>query len=81
MQLKLILGSPLEPLADDIVPCGNACPVCNGKTNEFVMPVSRAGTSRFVADTFINNPPGRLTPVLFVQALAVYPDVGRVVNC
>ena len=43
------------------------------------MPISRNGISKFLADTFINNPSGLLTPTLLIQKIIVYPEVGKVI--
>ena len=59
--------------------CNNACPVCNGKITEMIMPVKRIGLSKFLADTFINNPTGALTPAMLIKKLSTYPSVGQVV--
>ena len=44
-----------------------------------MMPVQREGLSKFLADTFINNPSGFITPTVLVKKLSVFPDVGQVV--
>lgn len=43
------------------------------------MPVKRVGLSNFLADTFINNPSGVITPVVLIQKLSNNLDVGKVV--
>ena len=43
------------------------------------MPVNREGLSQFLAEVFINNPAGDLTPAILVKKLTEYDDVGIVV--
>ena len=43
------------------------------------MPVSRAGVSHFLADTFINNPSGLITPQILIKNIILYPEVGKVI--
>ena len=43
------------------------------------MPVERIRLSKFLADTFINNPTGVLTPDLLIKKLSTYPSVGQVI--
>ena len=69
----------MEPPAYNVVDCKNACPVCNDTLKDFIMPVKRVGLSKFLADTFINNPSGVITPVVLIKKLSKYHDVGKVV--
>ena len=43
------------------------------------MPISRVGLTLFLADVFINNSGGELTPALLVKKLTDFKDVGLVV--
>jgi len=45
------------------------------------MPISRSGLSLFLADVFINNPAGMLTPLLILKKLTQYNDVGTFIYC
>ena len=47
--------------------------------SEYIMPVIVGGLSCFLADTFINNASGSLSPDMLVNKLTQYLDVGRVV--
>ena len=79
VELETLLGNITEPPATNVVYCKNACPVCNGTLKDFIMPVKRVGLSNFLADTFINNPSGVITPIVLIKKLLNYPDVGKVV--
>ena len=76
VQLETLLGNPMEPPATTVLNCNNACPVCNGEIKAFIMPVKRDGLSNFLADNFINNPSGVITPTVLLQKLSNYPSVG-----
>ena len=77
--IEALIGNPLEPPAVDLTNCGDACPYCCGLIKEYVMPVSRVGLSLFLAEVFINNPGGEVTPNLLVKKLSDFKDVGLVV--
>ena len=79
VQIEDLLGNPMEPPASDIRRCNNACPICNGTYKEYIMSVKRVGLSKFLADTFINNPTGEVTPAKLVQKLIKYPNVGKTI--
>ena len=79
VQLECLLGNPLESPSNNIVPCGVLCPKCNNDTKDFIMPVSRAGFSQFLADTFINNPSGLITQQILIQKIILYPEVDKVI--
>ena len=79
LQLEQILGNPLEPPSENLVPCGVSCPKCNNETKEYIMPVSRAGVSQFLADTFINNPSGLITTDILIKKITEYPNVGKII--
>ena len=65
-QIENILGNPCEPLSIDRVPCGNSCPLCLNKLGNFIMPIYSTGVSPFLAQTFINNASGILTPAILI---------------
>lgn len=56
-----------------------SCPNYNDETEDFTMYVSRMVLSQFLVDTFINNPSGLITPVILMQKIIVYPEVGKVI--
>ena len=80
LQLEQILGNPLEPPSENLVPCGVSCPKCNNETKEYIMPVSRAGVSQFLADTFINNPSGLITTDILIKKITEYLNVGKIIH-
>ena len=47
--------------------------------SDYIMPVTVGGLLCFLADTFINNSSGSLSPDELIKKLTQYPDVGRVV--
>ena len=47
--------------------------------SDYIMPVNIGGLSCFLADTFINNASGSLSPDELIKKLSQYSDVGRVV--
>ena len=77
--IEALIGNPLKSPAIDLKNCGNACPFYCDLIKEFVMPISCVGLSLFLADVFINNPGGELTPDLLVKKLIDFKDVGLVV--
>ena len=77
--IEALIGNPLEPPAIDLTNCGDACPYCCDLIKEYVMLISRVGLSLFLAEVFINNPGGELTPNLLVKKLSDFKDVGLVV--
>ena len=78
IQLEDILGNPMEPPSTNLIPCGVSCPKCNNETQDYIMPVLRAGVSQFLADTFINNPSGLITTDILIQKITEYPEVGKI---
>ena len=65
--IEALIGNPLEPPAVDLTNCGDTCPYCCDLIKEYVMHISRVGLSWFLAEVFINNPGGDLTPALLVK--------------
>ena len=57
------IGNLIKPPAINLTTCGDACPFCCDMITNYVMPTSRAGLSQFLADVFINNPGGEVSPV------------------
>lgn len=70
------IGNSLEPPAIDLTSCGDACSFCCDALSKYIMPISRPGLSLFLADVFINNSGGDLTPSLIVKKLTQYKNVG-----
>ena len=77
--IEALIGNPLEPPSIDLTNCGDACPYCLDLIKEYIMPVNREGLSQFLAEIFINNPGGDLTPTVLVKKLTEFKDVGTVV--
>lgn len=77
--IENFIGNPIEPPANKLTACGNACPFCCDVISEYVMPIIRSGLSQFLADVFINNTGSVLSPVILVKKLMEYKDVGTVV--
>ena len=77
--IEALIGNPLEPPSIDLTNCENACPYCLDLIKDYIMPVNREGLSQFLAEVFINNPAGDLTPAILVKKLTEYNDVGIVV--
>ena len=75
-KIEDLVGSPLEPPAIDLTICGDTCPFCCDMITNYIISISRAGLSQFLADVFINNPGGELSPVLLVKKLTEYKDAG-----
>ena len=65
--IEAFIGNPLEPPSIDLTNCGDACPYCLDLIQEHIMPVNREGLSQFLAEMFINNPGGNLTPTVLVK--------------
>ena len=78
-QIEDILCNPCEPPVHNYDKCTNGCPSCLDTMSNYIMPVMVGGLSIFLADTFINNASGRLSPDLLIKKLTQYPEVGRVV--
>ena len=78
IQLEHILGNPMEPPSTNLIPCGVSCPMCNNETQDYIMPVFRAGVSQFLADTFINNPSGLIPTDILIRKITEYPEVGEI---
>ena len=78
IQLKDMLENPCDP-SHLHVACGNACPSCRGDTEEFIMLIRSAGISSFLADIFINNSTGSLTPKVLIKKLSEYTNVDKLV--
>jgi hypothetical protein len=72
-------GSPLEPPNNNPSFCKGACPFCLNERKYYILPVSRIGVSRFLAQTFINTSGLDLSPMNVVKLLHDFKDVGRVV--
>ena len=53
--------------------------MCNNETQDYIMPVLRAGVSQFLADTFINNPSGLITTDILIRKITEYPEVGKII--
>ena len=74
--IEAFIGNPLEPPSIDLTNCGDACPYCLDTIKEYIMPVNREGLSQLLAEVFINNPGGNLTPAVLVKKLTKSKDVG-----
>ena len=84
VQLEMLLGNSMEQLSPPVNNYNNLCPVCNREIKEMIMPVKRIGLSKILADTFINNLTGVLTPDMLIKKLSTYLSVGQVIynkNC
>ena len=79
MNLEATSGSPLEPPSSQHRRCGKACPVCVASVKEYILPVSRLGLSKFLANTFINLSGADLSPSNIVKLLHDFPSVGQVI--
>ena len=79
MVLERESGCPLQPPALQEDPCKSACPCCLRKIKEYILPVSRLGLSKFLAQTFINTSGVDLSPANLVKLLHDFPSVGQVV--
>ena len=79
MTLEQNSGSPLEPPSSQHRQCGRACPTCLAKLKEYILPVSRLGLSKFLANTFINISGEDLSPSNIVKLLHDFPSVGQVI--
>ena len=76
---RIVHWKPLEPPAIDLTNCGDACPYCCNMITSYIMHVSHDGLLQLLADVFINNPGGELSPILLVKILTEFKYVGRVV--
>ena len=78
-QIEDVLCNPCEPPLLNYNNCNNGCPSCLSTMSDYIMLVTVGGLSCFLADTFINNSSGSLSPDELIKKLTQYPDVGRVV--
>ena len=63
----------MEPPVVSGVNYDDACPVCNDEIQHYVLPVKRDVLSKFLADAFINNPSGVITPTFLVENYRYFP--------
>ena len=61
-QIEDILCIPCEPPLLNYDKCTNGCPLFLDEISKFIVLVMVGGLSRFLADTFINNALGPLSP-------------------
>ena len=74
-QLENILGISLEPPSTS----SNSCPKYSDELSKYKISVWHSDLSKLLTDTFISDLSGLITPIILIDKLSIYPDVGQLI--